>query len=76
MKKNILLIGGSSGIGYQISELLSDDHNIIVASRNEGELDTDKIKHIKFDVLKDDISSLDLPDQIDGLVYCPGSIDL
>ena len=76
MKKNILLIGGSSGIGYQISELLSDDHNIIVASRNEGELDTDKIKHIKFDVLKDDISDLDLPDQIDGLVYCPGSIDL
>merc|ERR1712080_68427 len=44
MKKNILLIGGSTGIGL--------------------------------DVLKDDISSLDLPEQLDGLVYCPGSINL
>ena len=76
MKKNILLIGGSTGIGFQISEILSSDHNIIVASRNTGDLDTDKITHLDFDVLKDDIKDLDLPDQIDGLVYCPGSIDL
>ncbi|MGA8853453.1 MAG: SDR family oxidoreductase [Christiangramia sp.] len=76
MKKNILLIGGSSGIGFQIAELLKEDHNIIVASRNTGDLDTNKITHLKFDVLKDDISNLDLPDTIDGLVYCPGSIDL
>ncbi|PTX42893.1 NAD(P)-dependent dehydrogenase (short-subunit alcohol dehydrogenase family) [Christiangramia gaetbulicola] len=76
MKKNILLIGGSTGIGFQISEILSNDHNIIVASRNTGDLDTDKITHLDFDVLKDDIKDLDLPDQIDGFVYCPGSIDL
>ncbi|GAA4324531.1 SDR family oxidoreductase [Pontixanthobacter gangjinensis] len=76
MSKNILLIGGSTGIGYQISELLKANHNVIVASRNTGQLDTDKVKHLDFDVLKDDISELDLPDQIDGLVYCPGSIDL
>lgn len=76
MKKNILLVGGSSGIGYQISELLNEDHNIIVASRNTGDLDSDQITHLEFDVLKDDISELDLPDTIDGLVYCPGSIDL
>jgi len=76
MKKNILLVGGSSGIGYQISELLNEDHNIIVASRNIGDLDSDQITHLEFDVLKDDISELDLPDTIDGLVYCPGSIDL
>ena len=76
MKKNILLIGGSTGIGFQISELLSNEHNIIVASRTTGNLDTDKITHLEFDVLKDDIKDLDLPDQLDGLVYCPGSIDL
>ena len=76
MKKNILLVGGSTGIGYQISELLNEDHNIIVASRNIGDLDSDQITHLEFDVLKDDISELDLPDTIDGLVYCPGSIDL
>jgi len=76
MKKNILLIGGSTGIGFQVTELLKENHNIFVASRNKAELDTDKITHLEFDVLKDEIGNLDLPDTIDGLVYCPGSIDL
>lgn len=76
MKKNILLIGGSSGIGFQISEMLADSHNIYVASRNKGDLDTAKLTHLEFDVLQDDISQLELPEQIDGLVYCPGSIEL
>ncbi|SDS31286.1 NAD(P)-dependent dehydrogenase, short-chain alcohol dehydrogenase family [Christiangramia echinicola] len=74
--KNILLIGGSTGIGFQIAELLNKNNKIIVASRSKGDLDTDKVTHLEFDVLKDDISKLDLPDQLDGLVYCPGSIDL
>lgn len=74
--KNILLIGGSTGIGFQIAELLNKNNKIIVASRSNGDLDTDKVTHLEFDVLKDDISKLDLPDQLDGLVYCPGSIDL
>ncbi|WP_089663374.1 SDR family NAD(P)-dependent oxidoreductase [Christiangramia echinicola] len=76
MMKNILLIGGSTGIGFQIAELLNKNNKIIVASRSKGDLDTDKVTHLEFDVLKDDISKLDLPDQLDGLVYCPGSIDL
>ncbi|WP_300436487.1 SDR family oxidoreductase [Christiangramia sp.] len=76
MKKNILLIGGSTGIGYQIAELLNENNNIFIASRNKSELDTSKVTHLEFDVLKDDITELDLPDTIDGLVYCPGSIDL
>ena len=76
MKKNILLIGGSTGIGYQISELLNENNNIIIASRSKGDLDTEKVTHLEFDVLNDDIADLDLPDTIDGLVYCPGSIDL
>ncbi len=76
MKKNILLIGGSTGIGHQIAENLSEEHSVFMASRHSENVDTDKIKHFTFDVLSDDISDLDLPDKIDGLVYCPGSIDL
>ena len=34
------------------------------------------VTHLDFDVLSDDVTSLELPDQIDGLVYCPGSINL
>ncbi len=76
MKKNIVLIGGSKGIGLSITELLQDDNNLFVASRTTGELDTSLVTHLEFDVQKDDITSLNLPDQIDGLVFCPGSINL
>lgn len=75
MKKNILLVGGSTGIGKEIAEQLAPDHSVIVASRNKGKL-SENITHIEFDVLKDDISKIDLPGTIDGFVYCPGSIDL
>jgi NAD(P)-dependent dehydrogenase (short-subunit alcohol dehydrogenase family) len=75
MEKNILLIGGSTGIGFEIANQLVKENNVIVASRNKGELNDD-IKHLEFDVLKDNIEDLDLPEKIHGLVYCPGSIKL
>lgn len=75
MKKNILLIGGSYGIGAAIAEKLKENHNIIIASRSSENI-SKEIKHITFDAVKDEISELDLPEKIDGLVYCPGSINL
>lgn len=75
MKKNILLIGGSYGIGAVIANNLIEDHQVIIASRTNENI-SEKMIHHSFDVLKDDIKSLDLPDRIDGLVYCPGSINL
>lgn len=76
MKKNILIIGGSKGIGLETVNLLEGKHNLYVTSRTKENLDGKDITHFTFDVLNDDISSLDLPDQIDGLVFCPGSINL
>ncbi|WP_026449712.1 SDR family NAD(P)-dependent oxidoreductase [Aequorivita capsosiphonis] len=75
MKKNILLIGGSYGIGAAIADILQEDHQVIIASRTNEHI-SEKIIHHTFDVLKDNIETLDLPDRIDGLVYCPGSINL
>jgi NAD(P)-dependent dehydrogenase (short-subunit alcohol dehydrogenase family) len=75
MKKNILLIGGSTGIGFEIANQLVKENNVIVASRNRGELN-DNIEHLEFDVLKDNNEDLELPEEIHGLVYCPGSINL
>ncbi|HKL36159.1 MAG TPA: SDR family oxidoreductase [Salegentibacter sp.] len=75
MKKNILLIGGSTGIGLEIANQLVKENNVIVASRNKGELNDD-IQHLEFDVLNDNIEELELPDELNGLVYCPGSINL
>ncbi|MBC2840383.1 SDR family NAD(P)-dependent oxidoreductase [Robiginitalea sp. SC105] len=76
MKKNILIIGGSSGIGLELVRLLKDTHNLYTASRQPGPLEDLGVSHIELDVTGD-FEKLDgLPESLDGLVYCPGSINL
>ncbi len=76
MKKNILIIGGSKGIGLETVKLLEKNTQVIVASRSSENLIDLDVKHLEFDVLRNDIKTLDLPEEIHGLVYCPGSINL
>ena len=75
---NYVIIGGSSGIGYEITRRLSvQGHNILVGSRTSETLhDLKGVKHFNFDVLKDSLPSDILPESIQGLVYCPGTIRL
>jgi len=74
--KNILLIGGSHGIGLEIATKLSEKNQVFVASRTMGEQSKNNITHIPFDVLSENLSEINLPDEIHGFVYCPGSINL
>ncbi|MGB3149042.1 MAG: SDR family oxidoreductase [Maribacter sp.] len=74
--KNILLIGGSQGIGNTIVEQLKENHNLFVASRTNESLNHPNIKHISFDVTADQLDVSQLPETIDGFVYCPGTINL
>ncbi len=74
--KNYLVIGGSSGIGKEISELLSNENIVFSTSRNELNESNENIRHIKYDVLEDELDPELLPDRIDGFVYCPGTINL
>ena len=76
MKKNILIIGGSSGIGRALVDILAPSHNIYVASRSSESLDNTGVTHINFDALSDALNVSALPEQLDGFVYCPGSINL
>ena len=76
MKKNILIIGGSSGIGRALVDILAPSHNIYVASRSSESLDNTFVTHINFDALSDALDVSALPEQLDGFVYCPGSINL
>jgi len=76
MTKNILIIGASSDIGLEICKLANaDGHNIYATSR-------DDVNANNFDnfIQLDPNKSLDvldeLPENIDGLVYCPGTINL
>lgn len=75
MKKNILLIGGSHGIGKSLIHNLSGDYEIYVASRTKEEL-PEEITHIEYDVTADVLNTEKLPEVLDGFVYCPGSINL
>jgi len=76
MKKNILMIGGSKGIGLAIAKQLSQEHTLYIASRDLGNLDEIRVHHIPFDVTKDDLAPTLLPDELHGFVYLPGSISL
>ncbi|HEA29330.1 MAG TPA: SDR family oxidoreductase [Leeuwenhoekiella sp.] len=76
MKKNILLIGGSHGIGYELASQLHKDHNVFIASRTADKLGDLNVTHIEYDVRKDELDTSELPEKLDGFVYCPGSIDL
>ncbi len=74
--KNILLIGGSYGIGLAIAKELQFKNNVYIASRSNENLTDVKATHIAFDATTDTIDTSKLPTIIDGLVYCPGSINL
>lgn len=73
--KTILLIGGSHGIGLDVVDQLKETHNLIVASRTELPETHKNITHIQFDAKDDVLNIEDIPD-LDGFVYCPGSINL
>ena len=77
-KKTFLIVGGSSGIGYEIvTELLNQGDDIYVGSRTSDKLGgLPGAHHLKLDV-KDPPGRLEgLPDALNGLVYCPGTIRL
>ncbi|CAL2078105.1 SDR family oxidoreductase [Tenacibaculum sp. 190524A05c] len=71
--KTILVIGGSKGIGNAIINQLKDSFRIINFSRSEVEPHPN-ITHYSIDVNTDDLPELN--QEINGLVYCPGSINL
>ena len=74
--KNILIIGGSSGIGLALADLLSSSNNIYVASRSSDNLAGLNAHHINFDATSESLDTSLLPEKLDGFVYCPGSINL
>jgi NAD(P)-dependent dehydrogenase (short-subunit alcohol dehydrogenase family) len=74
--KNILIIGGSSGIGLALAEMLAPHNNIIVASRTAESIAGLDVKHISYDATQDDLDASLLPEVLHGFVYCPGSINL
>ena len=71
--KTILIIGGSKGIGNALLKMLIESHKIINISRTNPELIHENLTNYSLDVTEDELPILDT---IDGIVYCPGSINL
>jgi NAD(P)-dependent dehydrogenase (short-subunit alcohol dehydrogenase family) len=74
--KTVLVIGGSSGIGKSIVDQLSLEGHLVYSSYFENERSSSQsIQYFHHNALEDNDFDL-LPEQLDGLVYCPGSINL
>ena len=71
--KTYIIIGGSKGIGNAILTTLLENHKVINLSRSKPETEHENLIHHDCDVLKDDLPDIE---SADGLVYCPGSINL
>jgi 3-oxoacyl-[acyl-carrier protein] reductase len=72
--KRIVIVGASSGIGEALAQrLLNDQHRIVSIGRRQPNVAVEQ--HCTYDVTGTEAPpSLEGP--IDGLVYCPGSINL
>ena len=71
--KNIVIIGGTKGIGKAIVSEVVDNNNVVCLSRNQTDFSHDNYTFHNFDALVDDYPDFE---SVDCLIYCPGSINL
>ena len=76
MKKTIVCIGGSKGIGaHTVNILLEKEYNVHVYSRTAPEVSSGLLHHVNYDI-NDDFPVDTLPENVDSYIYFPGSINL
>ena len=73
MMKTILVVGGSRGIGKEVVKKLLPENKVVSISREASDLDHENLTQIELDAVKGELPELD---EVDGLVYCPGTINL
>ena len=71
--KTIIIVGGSRGIGRATLEALLPNNKVINISRNAPDFDHVNLTHYSCDVISDELPNIEVAD---GLIYCPGSINL
>lgn len=78
MKRNYVIAGGTSGIGLQLVEQLAPEAGqVAVLSRHAGELPAfENVTHQVCDFESPELQIENLPESINGVAYCPGSINL
>lgn len=71
--RNIVIIGGSKGIGKEILQQQLGSNIVHNISRNATEIEHPNLKHYSINVLQDGLPEIE---NVDVLIYCPGSINL
>lgn len=71
--KNIVIIGGSKGIGNAILVQQLETNKVYNISRTPAEISHPNLTHFSLDALHDVLPEIE---NIDTLIYCPGSITL
>jgi 3-oxoacyl-[acyl-carrier protein] reductase len=71
--RNIVIIGGSKGIGNSILLQQLENNKVYNISRTAPEISHPNLVHYSIDVLQDALPEIE---NIDVLIYCPGSINL
>jgi len=71
--KNIVIVGGTKGIGKAIVSEVVDNNNVVCLSRNQTDFSHENYTFHNFDALVDDYPDFE---SVDCLIYCPGSINL
>jgi 3-oxoacyl-[acyl-carrier protein] reductase len=75
MDRNILVIGGNSGVGLEITRQLTEagDRVRVAARRGDEGKSRPDVTYQTYDAA-DPAAILELPELLDALVYCPGTI--
>ena len=75
--KHYVIVGASSGIGLELAKKLSLSNNITALSRSEKEVNTlSNTTYYSVDISEETPNFPVLDKPIDGLIYCPGTINL
>jgi 3-oxoacyl-[acyl-carrier protein] reductase len=71
--RNIVIIGGSKGIGSAILLQQLQNNNVYNISRTAPDITHPNLIHYPISILEDDLPEIE---SVDVLIYCPGSITL
>jgi len=75
--KTYIIIGASSGIGLQLAKTLADKGDTIIGTYNSHPLEnSENITYHSLNVTGAELDLSFFPEVIDGIIYCPGSINL
>jgi len=75
--KTYLVVGGASGIGLETTKVLSNNDRVVVISREKKNIDgLTNVDFYPADITKTIDELPNIEGKINGIVYCPGTINL